>query len=452
MDLLITAGTRPELIRLFPILKQLEKRNVDYYFVWSGQHFQYEMSTLLFEELKIPKPDSYINLDLNYNKTYSHLQLSELIKHIGNQLIRVNPKFSIAFGDTDTVLATSLSSAKCKVPFIHLEAGCRSGSLAMPEEINRIISDHISSFLFSPSKISTLNLLSEGIPRLMISTVGNPIVDALTIIKPILNKKEDILLSDFGLEKRNYVLLTVHRQENVDNPRRLLEIIDSIVSISKELIVFFPIHPRTEMRLKEFSLYNKLKDEKNIIVSRPVGYIDFITLLKNSLLIITDSGGVQIESFSLNIPTITLRYNTEWPETVILGVNFLSGPSRENILRAFKKIRGADFKREFDLKYRPYGNGNSSKKIMTKIKEILENHEDYNLFAKERDMRGKPLLLKVLMRKNELEENDHSYIVGYIGEKLPIVPNPISLANYSLVLKDVSVLDEELINWLVNID
>jgi UDP-N-acetylglucosamine 2-epimerase (non-hydrolysing) len=297
-SVMIVAGTRPEVIKLAPVIWSLEKLGVDYIFVWSGQHFDYEMSRIFFEQLRLPEPDEYLNIGFQSLDVIQQVEM--LIHGISNAIKKREPKYVYALGDTNTVLASALASVYTMKPFIHDEAGMRSFDLFMLEEVNRKIADSIASFRLSPTKIAVLNLLYEGIPLSTIRLVGSTVVDTLLyVISRNLLKRE--VFEEYDLDPLNYILSTIHRRENLTE-KRILNIISILIKIATDLPeykIIFPIHPHTRKRLQETGLIEKVKGFKNILLTKPFGYLEFITLLKEARVVVTDSGGVQEEAFLL---------------------------------------------------------------------------------------------------------------------------------------------------------
>ena len=262
-------------------------------------------------------------------------------------------------------------ASKLKIDIAHVEAGLRSFDKNMPEEINRVLTDHIGDYLFSPTEIAKNNLLSEGIEENKIFVVGNTIVDATLQNLKIAEKNEKVRAFFNSIVNDDYFLLTLHRAENVDNKKRLKNIIDGIFTMTEicEEDIIFPIHPRTKMRLEEFNLFEKLKNNKKIKVIEPVGYLEFLMLEKNAELILTDSGGVQEEACILRVPCITLRDNTERPETVEVWANILVGDDKEKLIKTVEIMINKEKKWE-----NPFGNGKSGERMVKILMEsIMDN-------------------------------------------------------------------------------
>lgn len=357
MKIAIILGTRPEIIKMSPIIYECEKKNIDYFVIHTGQHYDYLMDKLFFEELDL-KP-MVINLNVGSGK---HGEVTgKMLIEVEKTLIEHKPDVVFVEGDTNTVLAGSLAAVKLHIKVGHVEAGLRSYFKMMPEEHNRIVADHISDFLFAPTEDAQKILLSENLTKNVIVT-GNTIVDA--VFRNLeLAKKSDIL-SKLNIQKENYFLITAHREENVDNKERLLNILNGLKKISTEfkLLVVFPIHPRTKKRLKEFNIEFDLIADENIKLINPVGFLDFLTLEANAKLILTDSGGVQEEACILGTPCVTLRDNTERPETIKVGANVLSGCSSEKIFDCVTKMLAKDKNWA-----NPFGDGKAAERIINFI-------------------------------------------------------------------------------------
>lgn len=351
MKVAIVIGTRPEIIKMSPIIRECEKKGVEYFILHTGQHYSYKMDKIFFEELELPQPK--YKLDVGSG---SHAEQTGRIM-IGTEkiLIAERPDVVLVQGDTNTVLAVALAAAKLHIKIGHVEAGLRSYDRSMPEEINRVLTDHISDYLFAPTEIAKQNLLTEGIDKEKIFVTGNTIVDAVYQNLEIANRKTDILKS-LGLESKRYILATAHRQENVDNRDRLEGILRGLKLVHEKfsLPVVYPIHPRTRRRIKEFNL-----NLNGIEAIEPLGFLEFLQLEANAKLILTDSGGVQEESCILGVPCVTLRDNTERPETLEVGSNVLVGTEPEKILEGVKKM----IDKEHSWKH-PFGDGKAGERII----------------------------------------------------------------------------------------
>ena len=350
----IVLGTRPEIIKMSPVIRECERMGLDYFLLHTGQHYSYDMDKVFFEELDLPQPR--YNLDIGSG---SHAeQTGKIMTGVEKILMEDRPDVVLVQGDTNTVMAGALTASKLHIKVGHVEAGLRSFDRSMPEEINRVVADHISDYLFAPTEGARDNLLREGIPEDKIFVTGNTIVDSVYQSKMIADQKVHVL-NDLGLRPKEYFLVTAHRAENVDNGHRIREIIKGLELIKKEfgLPVVFPVHPRTRKMVQEFGI-----DFDGINAIEPVGFLEFMQLEDNARLVLTDSGGVQEETCILGVPCVTLRDNTERPETLEVKSNFLAGANAEEILRVTKEMlkQGNGWKN-------PFGDGKASKLILDSI-------------------------------------------------------------------------------------
>ena len=327
----VVLGTRPEIVKMAPIIKELKKRDIDYFVIHTGQHYSYNLDKVFFENFDLEKP----RYNLEVGSGTHGKQTGEILKRIERVLIDEKPEIVLVEGDTNTVLASALAASKLHIKVGHVEAGLRSFWKWMPEEINRVLTDHISDLLFAPTEIARNNLLNEGI-RECVYIVGNTIVDSLK-----LKKIEKI--------EKDFILLTLHREENADDPEKLKSIIKGTEMISEyfDTPVIYPIHPRTKKNLKKFGIEI---NEKFIKLVDPLNYFKFLSYLKSCKFVLTDSGGVQEEACILKIPCVTLRDNTERPETINIGANILAGSNPKKILESAIKMSKANKKWE-----NPYG-------------------------------------------------------------------------------------------------
>lgn len=351
MKIAAVVGARPQFIKLAPLSKIL-KRKVYEVIIHTGQHYNDNMSEVFFRDLGIPEPDYNLGI---YTGKHGE-QTGRMMCALEKIIIKENPSLVIIFGDTNTTLAGALVSAKLHIPIIHVEAGLRSFNKAMPEEINRIVTDHISDFLFAPTKTSVNNLYNEGLKENVILT-GDIMVDALINNIKYAKDRSDILKS-FNIQKNNYYLMTLHRPYNVDEPSTLSKILNKLSSLDKKII--FPVHPRTKNVIDE----NGILVPANIIITTPVGYIDFLSLEYFSKKIITDSGGVQKEAYILKKPCITIRSETEWIETVEDGWNVLVDVDSDDFVNTIEKFNSS--KEQSDI----FGK-NVAHKMFDEILEII---------------------------------------------------------------------------------
>lgn len=352
----VILGTRPEIIKMSPILQRLRRSRRPFFLLHTGQHYSYEMDRRFFEDLDLPAPHE--SLSISRFKTSGHgSQLSLMMPGIERALLKKKPSAALVQGDTNTVLAGALVTSKLNgIRLGHVEAGLRSYDRLMPEETNRVIADHVSDFLFAPTPSAKKILLGEGIPAKKIHVTGNTIVDAVLENLEIARKKID--LGRWGLGKDgSYLLMTLHRQENVDHPDRLRSILRGIekTALYFKKKVLFPVHPRTHKRLKEFHL----RLPESIVGVDPVGFLEFLRLEAGAALLLSDSGGVQEEGCILKVPCVTLRTTTERPETVTVGANAVAGFGSEGILRAARRMMAAP--RRWT---NPFGDGRASERIL----------------------------------------------------------------------------------------
>ena len=328
MKVCVVTGTRPEIIKLSSIVSKLSKRNdIDFEFLHTGQHYDWEMWEVFIDELKLPKPHQFLGV-----KSGTHgKQLAKVIQRVESVLRASKPDIVVVEGDTNSALGAALAAQTLGISVAHVEAGCRSHDFSMPEEINRRLISQCATLNFCPTKNTAENLLAEGILPDQIFLTGHPLVDVLYKSLDAASKSD--VLERLSVSPREYLCLTIHRAENVENFEKMLNIFKALKEIGKEIV--FPIHPRTRKSLKKFGLW---PPPKNVKATPPLSYFDMIKLVKNAEYVLTDSGGIQQESFLLEVPCITLRENTEWVETVILGGNFLTGTSYDRILLAVKKV------------------------------------------------------------------------------------------------------------------
>lgn len=346
MKIVSVVGARPQFIKCAPISRVL-RRCYEEILVHTGQHYDPEMSDIFFEELNIPKPD----YNLGIGSGVQGEQTGKMLMEIEKVLLKENPELVLIYGDTNSTLAGALAASKLWIKVAHVEAGLRSFDRTMPEEINRIVADHVSNILFCPTETAVINLKNEGITE-GVHNVGDVMLDALEYNRKIAENKSTIL-QDLSLSPKEFLLATVHRVSNTDNRQNLSSIIKAF-SDSGETIVF-PAHPRTRKYFKEYNLWGKIHE--NIKVIPPVGYLDMLVLESNARRILTDSGGIQKEAYMLGIPCITLRDNTEWVETVDEGWNVLVGADYEKIKQSIKEFKVPHESR------RIFGDGKASKKI-----------------------------------------------------------------------------------------
>jgi UDP-GlcNAc3NAcA epimerase len=310
-------GARPQFIKAAAVSRVLRAtRGVEEVLVHTGQHYDENMSEVFFQELEIPAPD--YNLGIGSGSHGS--QTGRMLETLERVLLKEKPDWVLVYGDTNSTLAGALAAVKLHIPVAHVEAGLRSFNRRMPEEINRVLTDHASDLLFAPTQAAVENLRREGISEERIHLVGDVMYDA-ALYYGEKARRESRILERLKLKSKEYVLATVHRAENTENPSRLRAIAEGLCEVSKEISVVFPAHPRTRKALERYGLLWEV--EARLILIEPVGYLDMVMLEQNARLIATDSGGVQKEAFFYRVPCVTLRTETEWVELVELGWNRL---------------------------------------------------------------------------------------------------------------------------------
>jgi UDP-N-acetylglucosamine 2-epimerase (non-hydrolysing) len=356
MKIASIVGARPQFIKSKPVSLELRKI-FDEVIIHTGQHYDYEMSQLFFDQLNIPKPD----YNLGIGSSTQGEQIGDMMKEIEKVLFKEKPDFVLVYGDTNSTLAGALAAVKLHIPIGHIEAGLRSFDKSMPEEINRILTDHCSKVLFAPTVNAFENLKNEGITN-GVHITGDVMYDVLLNNIKIAEKSN--IIEKLNIKKREYFLTTIHRESNTNNIKNLSNIIEALSQVEGKII--FPVHPRTQKFIKNHKLENKIKE--NILLIQPVGYIDFLCLEKNANKVFTDSGGIQKEAYLLKVPCITFRENTEWIETVEDGWNILVGTEKRKILNA--TIDFNPTKKQNDH----FGDGKASKKIKDIIIKIIDEN------------------------------------------------------------------------------
>ena len=322
MKIVSIVGARPQFIKLAPVAKTARLQGHEHIVIHTGQHYDYEMSKVFFDQLEIAKPDHSLEIG---SGTHAW-QTGQMLSRIGETLSKLSPDLTLVFGDTNSTLAGALAAVKLHIPVGHVEAGYRSGDISMPEEINRIITDRISQILFAPTEDAIENLVSEGVDRDKIFFVGN--IMAETLLSNLERVAQSDILKRLELTPKSYGVLTAHRPENTNDPQRFERIFDGIIAADYPIV--FPVHPRTSALLESYGLTDKLAKSKIKTVS-PMNYIEFAKLQSEAALILTDSGGVQEEAILLGVPCLTLRYNTERILTLEMGANKLVGADDELI-------------------------------------------------------------------------------------------------------------------------
>ena len=359
MKILTVLGARPQFIKAGSVSRAIAQYdNVQELIVHTGQHYDANMSDIFFEEMCIPKPN--YNLGIG-GKTHGSMT-GQMLEAIEQVFLKEKPDVVMVYGDTNSTLAGALAATKLGIPIAHVEAGLRSFNMNMPEEINRIITDRISTWLFAPTNEAVKHLQKEGVEQEKILMCGDVMYDVALYHAKRLAEQNDGWFYGLGLNKKDYILATIHRAENTDNVARLNAIFDGLVRLAQETTVVLPLHPRTKAVLQKHGRLEEV--ERELRVLPPVGYLQMVQLEQHAELIATDSGGVQKEAYFYRVPCVTLRDETEWTETVNSGWNHLVKPNTsEAIYQAVKAALGQSGE-EIDL----YGDGNAAHKIVSAIK------------------------------------------------------------------------------------
>ncbi|HDP70012.1 MAG TPA: UDP-N-acetyl glucosamine 2-epimerase [Actinobacteria bacterium] len=379
-------GARPQFIKAVPISKEIRKNHREI-LIHTGQHYDEEMSAIFFEQLGIPEPDYNIGV----GSASQGKQTADMLAGIEEVILAEKPDIVLVYGDTNSTLAGALVAAKLNIPLAHVEAGLRSFDKSMPEEVNRILTDHVSDYLFCPTQTAIDNLRNEGFtnvfnegkfvsescdspfptPHLpavrhgspLVCNVGDVMFDTAIYFGKVAENKSDIL-DKLGLNKKEYLLATIHRASNTDNIDNLSQIVEAFCNLNNETLIF-PVHPRTRKSLDDNGLLSNLNDSKNVKLIDAVGYLDFLMLEKHAKKILTDSGGVQKEAYFFKVPCITLREATEWVETVEDGWNILVGTNHKVILEAVESFWPDGSQRQV------FGDGHTAEKIVKILGESV---------------------------------------------------------------------------------
>jgi UDP-GlcNAc3NAcA epimerase len=360
--ILTVVGARPQFIKAAVVSRLIRGRSdVSEILVHTGQHYDNNMSSVFFEELAVPKPDFHLGIGSGNHGD----QTGRMLAALEGVLLEVKPDWTLVYGDTNSTLAGALAAAKLQIPIAHVEAGLRSFNRSMPEEINRVLTDHLSTALFAPTAAAIANLEREGIARNALSLVGDVMYDAVKFHGAQAESASRVL-ADNVLERNRFILATIHRAENTDRKENLGAVVGGLALMSRIHPVIFPVHPRTRKALEEFGLLDGLPAGLKLIP--PVGYLDMTMLEKNAALIVTDSGGVQKEAFFHRVPCLTLRHETEWVESVELGWNRLSPPSDADAIAAAARQCIGSRGREAS----PYGDGNAGTRILDAIRAMAD--------------------------------------------------------------------------------
>ncbi|TSC75476.1 MAG: UDP-N-acetylglucosamine 2-epimerase [Parcubacteria group bacterium Gr01-1014_30] len=363
----IVAGARPNFVKIAQLVSILRKhRFFDYKLFHTGQHFDFEMSQVFFQDLKIPKP--HFNLNIRSGKHPFTTQIALIKKRLQEHFNKEQPDLCLVFGDANSAIGGALAAHTLDIPVGHIEAGLRSFDRTMSEESNRLVTDLLSRFLFTHSESANKNLSKEGHSTSKMFFVGNTMIDALVRHKKEIAKRK--VAQKLGFKPKEYGVLTLHRYNNTDIKPVLDDILQAILMMQTELPLVFPIHPSTKERISFFSphFFKQLKFARNLHISEPVGYLDSISLLKDAKIVLTDSGGVQEETTFLGVPCVTLRQNTERPITVTAGTNVIGGITKDQILSEFGEMMQKPKKRK---KIPPLWDGKASLRIVRVLEKKL---------------------------------------------------------------------------------
>jgi len=369
MKILNIVGARPNFMKIAPLIEEMKKYpKLKPLLVHTGQHYGKKMSDSFFRDLGIPKPD--VNLGIGSG---SHaVQTSDVMVAFEKLCLKEKPDLVLVVGDVNSTLACSLVAAKLCIPVAHVEAGLRSGDRTMPEEINRIVTDALSDYLFTTSPDAAINLKKEGISQKKIFFVGNVMID--TLLKFRKKAKTSNILNRLDLTRKGaavpFALITLHRPSNVDDKKVLSDILKALETIQKKIKVIFPIHPRTQKQIKAFGMTAFVKRMPNLILTEPIGYLDTLALMQKASFVLTDSGGVQEETTVLGVPCLTVRKNTERPVTITQGTNVLVGVSKARIVSEAKSILKGKARRKGIPKY---WDGRAAKRIVSVIRRKADS-------------------------------------------------------------------------------
>jgi UDP-N-acetylglucosamine 2-epimerase (non-hydrolysing) len=359
MKIIHVAGARPNFMKVAPVMAALHEQgnHFEQLLVHTGQHYDYEMSQVFFEDLELSEPDVFLNIGSG-----SHAeQTARIMLAFEPVLMEHRPDWVVVVGDVNSTLACALVCTKLDVPAAHVEAGLRSWDRGMPEEINRLLTDQIADLLFTPSQDADRNLAREGIDPEKIHFVGNVMIDSLVRVLPAARSRP--ILRDLDLRKGSYMLVTLHRPSNVDEAKPLGEILAGLESLAHECPVIFPVHPRTRERMMQFEL-----SAPSVRFLEPQRYLDFLALIDGARLVLTDSGGIQEETTYLGIPCITLRSSTERPITVQIGTNRLASSEQRAILSAVEEVGSMD---RISGSIPPLWDGQASQRIAEVFRQLL---------------------------------------------------------------------------------
>ncbi len=336
-EIFIIGGARPNFMKIAPLIAEFKKERIDFKLIHTGQHYDYNMSKIFFDNLGISKPDFFLNVGSG-----SHaVQTAKIMIEFEKVILKEKPKLVIVVGDVNSTIACALVAKKLFIEVAHIEAGLRSFDLKMPEEINRKLTDQIADYLFITEESALNNLEKEGIDLNQVFFVGNVMIDNL--IRNLEKAKQNGYYKNLNLENKSYGLITIHRPSNVDNREDLQKVIEILNYIQNQIKIVFPVHPRTQKNIEKYNLGEEI-NKPNILLTEPLGYLEFLNLMVNAKFILTDSGGIQEEASYLDIPILTLRNNTERPITIEKGTNELVGNDIDKIKKYIDMILSNSYK------------------------------------------------------------------------------------------------------------
>lgn len=390
----IIMGTRPGIIKMAPLVKESCRRGIDHDIIHTGQHYSANMDKAFFEDMELSLPRYRVD---ETRKCATHAeQTAEMMRGVEALLFQIRPKVVLVCGDANTNLAAGLAARKLGIIVGHVEAGLRSHDWTMPEEHNRIILDHICELLFAPTLEACRNLVHDNV-RGEIHYTGNTIVDA-TLTHIAIAERKSAILRELGVEHKAYILLTSHREENVDIQEKFTSLLEGAIQSGRRLgkKIIFPAHPRTAKRIQEYGLGQKLQKAENLEVISPLGYMDFLVMIQNAAVILTDSGGVQEEACILHTPCVTLRDNTERPETVQAGANILAGVDPEAIAEDAEYMY-----RRIPEWENPFGDGQAAVRIVDAVNEVMKRGVELPAYGRKSRMESGERFFLERIRDNE---------------------------------------------------
>lgn len=362
MKIINVASARPNFMKVAPLLEEYKNHEeIEAKLLHTGQHYDYEMSKIFFDELGIPKPDYHLGVGSG-----SHAeQTAKVMVEFEKVLKREQPDWIVVVGDVNPTMACTIVANKMGIKVAHVEAGLRSYDRQMPEEINRVLTDSIADLLLTPSIDGNMNLIKEGIPEEKIRFVGNIMIDTLYSMRE--KSGQSTILADLGIEPKGYVLVTLHRPSNVDQKKTLCNFVDILEETAEKLPMVWPVHPRSKKRAEQFDLWKRLNNIKNVHLLEPVGYLDNVSLMNNARMVLTDSGGIQEETTALGVPCLTARENTERPITITEGTNTLVGTDPNSIMVHITKFLGNGVAGNKELPRPLYWDGRTAERIVSAL-------------------------------------------------------------------------------------